>query len=121
MPKQTVLVRKPPANASLPTHVTKVLVADSFMTRLIGLLNRAHLPDHEAILISPCSSIHTFCMRFSIDLVFLDHENRVLGTSVGVKPNRVRVGPKGTKRILEVAEGNVTRTGIHLDDILIFD
>lgn len=101
--------------------LSSVKVADTFLSRLIGLLSRSGIGVGEGLLITPCASIHTFFMRFTIDVIFLDNTNKVLGFSSSVKPNRVRFAPRGTHSVLEVAEGNVIRTGIHLDDILIFD
>ena len=101
--------------------LASVKLADSFWTRLVGLLSRSSINQDEGLLIVPCASIHTFFMRFPIDLVFLDKECRVVGTSGNVKPNRIRLAPKNTHSVLEIAEGNVKKTGIHLDDLLIFD
>ena len=98
----------------------KVTIAVSFLARLIGLLSRSSLADNQALLLLPCGGIHTIGMRFSIDVVFLAADGRVLGFADNVKPNRFRFAPKGTKQVLEVAEGNRIRTGIHLDDCLLF-
>jgi uncharacterized protein len=107
-------------NVRRPTDVS-VRIADTFWSRLIGLLGRRSLGLGEGLLLDPCSSIHTMGMRFSIDVVFLDRAGRVLGFADDVVPNRVRVSPRGTSKVLEVAVGNRSRTGIHLDDYLIFD
>ncbi|HAU16661.1 MAG: hypothetical protein CSH49_09090 [Alcanivorax sp.] len=101
--------------------LTRIRTADTFLTRLIGLLSRSSIGSEEGLLIVPCASIHTFFMRFTIDLVFLDNDNKVLGVKENVKPNRISLAPKGTYAVLEIAQGNVMRTGIHLDDTLIFD
>jgi len=102
-----------------PTGV-RVQVADSFWQRLIGLLAHTVLGDDEGLLLVPCSGIHTLGMRFTIDVVFLDRQNRVLGFADAVPPNRIRSAPKGTFKVLEIAEGNRMRTGINLDDYLNF-
>ena len=107
--------------AAFPIDLDKVDLANTFFSRLVGLLSRASLGEDEGLLIVPCSSIHTFFMRFAIDLVFLDKENKVLGMCCDVKPNRIRFAPKTTFKVLEIAQGNVKKTGIHLDDFLIFD
>lgn len=99
----------------------QVAIANSFISRLVGLLSRRQLPDSEALLLVPCASIHTIGMRFTIDVLFLNRENRVLGYSDNVLPNRFRFAPKGTEKVLEIAQGNRIRTGINLDDYLIFD
>ena len=101
--------------------LSKIRIANTFWSRLIGLLSRSSLGADEGLLITPCASIHTFFMRFTIDLVFLDADGRVLGLAERVKPYKVRFAPKGTRSVLEIAEGNACATGIHLDDLLIFD
>ena len=105
----------------LETGLSDVNIANTFFKRLVGLLFYRGLRDDQALLIEPCGSVHTFFMRFSLDIVFLDCENNVLALAESVHPNRVRVGPKGSVKVLELADGNVKKTGIHLDDILIFD
>ncbi len=104
-----------------PTSLTFVRVAKSFFARLVGLLSRKSLPDNEGLLITPCASIHTIGMRFTIDVVFLDKQNKVLAISKGIKPFRIAIAPRGTVSVLEVSDGNVKKTGIHLDDTLLFD
>jgi len=77
-------------NRSRDTFVGKrVEVADSSMRRLIGLLSRSSLPPGGGLLLFPSNSIHTFGMRFAIDVVFLDRELRVLGLCKAVAPYRV--------------------------------
>ena len=98
-----------------------VELANTFWTRLAGLLGRRFLPLDRALLLDPCTSIHTLGMRFTIDIVFLDAAGRVIGYSDHVVPNRFRFAPKGTRSVLEIADGNRTNTGICLDDQLIFD
>lgn len=105
----------------LSCGIDKVRIANTFWSRLVGLLSRSSIDGSEGLLIVPCASIHTFFMRFAIDLVFLDKKNRVLGTCSDVFPNRIRLAPRGTHAVLEIAQGNVKKTGIHLDDLLIFD
>ena len=99
----------------------RVVFADTFFSRLVGLLSRRALSYQEGLLLYPCASIHTIGMRFPIDVLFLDKKNKVLGVADGVFPNRLRFAPKGTDKVLEIAHGNRTRTGINLDDYLIFD
>jgi uncharacterized protein len=66
-----------------------VRVADRFVARLLGL----SLLDPEragpALLIPGCRSVHTFGMRFAIEVVFLDSEGRVLARRAKVPPGRV--------------------------------
>lgn len=116
-----VSVKKSGGDCIHYTGLNFVRIADGFWSRLIGLLSKRSIEENEGLLIVPCTSIHTFFMRFTIDLVFLDKNNRVVGTCSNVYPNRIRFAPRKTHSVLEIAEGNVKKTGIHLDDLLIFD
>ncbi len=76
-------------------------LAETFFTRLVGLQFRRDLPDGSGLWITPCSSIHTCCMRFSIDVWMLDREGVVLKCRRCVRPWRLVIAPKGTRVILE--------------------
>ncbi len=68
----------------------KAQVATGFRVRLLGL---ALLPRERAgagLLIPRCASVHTFGMRFALDLYFLDGDGRVLCVHRGVPPRRLR-------------------------------
>jgi uncharacterized protein len=68
-------------------------VATSFRERLIGLAwSRA--PRAPALLFPGCRSVHTFGMRFALDLVWLDSDGRVVRIDRAVPPWRVRRGPR---------------------------
>jgi uncharacterized protein len=54
-----------------------------------GLLGRDGLAENAAILIAPCNSVHTFFMRFTIDVVFAARDGRVLKVCRGLKPSRI--------------------------------
>ena len=64
------------------------VVADTAPARLRGLLGRRSLPPGEGMLLRPAPSIHTFFMRFPIDVVFLDAELRVLRVVESLRPWR---------------------------------
>lgn len=119
--KNPVFLQVARAARSARTTQVQIRIADGFLSRLLGLLLHKSLADTDGLLLVPCSSIHTMGMRFTIDVIFLDASNCVVGWSDRVPPNRFRLAPKGTVKVLEIAEGNRIRTGIHLDDLLIFD
>jgi uncharacterized membrane protein (UPF0127 family) len=54
-----------------------------------GLLGRDRLAKNAAILIAPCNSVHTFFMRFTIDVVFAAKDGRVLKVCRGLRPSRI--------------------------------
>lgn len=58
--------------------------------RLLGLIGRRSLPAGVALEIPRCRSVHTFGMRFALDLVWLDRERRIVRIDRAVPPRRVR-------------------------------
>jgi len=80
------------------------VVAETFAARLRGLLGRRSLPAREGMLIRRESSVHTFFMRFAIDVVFLDADERVLRIDANVGPWRLKAC-RGARSVLELAAG----------------
>jgi hypothetical protein len=68
---------------------TSVEVADSGAKRSKGLLGRSGLGQGEGLWIVPCESVHTFAMRFSLDLVYLDRHHRIRKIRKNVPPWRI--------------------------------
>jgi uncharacterized protein len=94
------------------THVCeRCTLADSALSRLKGLLGRAHLEQDEGLLLKPAPAIHTYFMRFAIDAVFLDRELRVLGVTPGLRPWRW-ARRAGARAVLELAAGEADRRGV---------
>ena len=88
--------------------------------RLRGLLGRAGLPQGEALVIEPCTSIHTFFMRFSIDAAFLARDGRVLRAIGSMRPWRAtRVYPSAAM-VVELPAGTLDRTATREGDVLVF-
>ena len=81
-------------------------VADDLRSRLRGLSWRRREEAGPGLLIPRCSSVHTFGMRFPLDLHFLDAAGRPLSVRRGVPPRRI-VWHRGAAAVLEVpaAEG----------------
>ena len=59
-------------------------------SRLLGLMGLETLDPGHALLLPRCRSVHTFGMRFALDLIWLDSGGRVLRTDAGVAPGRLR-------------------------------
>jgi uncharacterized membrane protein (UPF0127 family) len=95
------------------------LVAATPFTRLRGLLGRSSLPSGEGILLRPAASVHTFFMRFPIDVVFLDHELQVIQIAADLRPWRA-AGKRGAKAVLELPAGECERRGLVVGDRIRF-
>jgi uncharacterized membrane protein (UPF0127 family) len=87
------------------------------VTRMRGLLGRRSLGQGEGLLLQPAGSIHTFFMRFAIDVVFLDGERRVLKVVPDVRPWRTAAGRRA-RAVLELAAGEAARVGVREGDVL---
>jgi uncharacterized membrane protein (UPF0127 family) len=96
----------------------RCVLADWPLRRMRGLLGRKELPSGEGILLRPAGSVHTFFMRFPIDVVFLDRDLRVLSVAQGVAPWKVR-GERGAKAVLELPAGEASRRGVTEDETLV--
>jgi uncharacterized protein len=86
-------------------------VADSFFSRLRGLLGRDSLAAGHGLLLSPAGSVHTFFMRFPIDVVFLDKKLVVQRVEPDVARSRM-VSHRGARRVLELPAGQAHAAGI---------
>lgn len=92
-------------------------VADTPKTRTHGLLGRDGLAEGEGLWIIPCESVHTFFMRFAIDLVYLDRKNTVKKVRSAVRPWRLSAC-LSAHSILELPAGVVLATGTRAGDEL---
>lgn len=95
--------------------LASVEIADTFRTRLWGLLGRRSLDG--ALLIRPARSVHTFGMRFAIDVAFCDGELRVLAVRT-MKPWRIAPPVRRACVIIEAEAGAFERWGLSAGDEL---
>ena len=98
------------------TSVNRVLadrvdVADTRATRAVGLLSRAGLEPGEALWIVPSRGVHTFWMRFAIDVLALDEGGTVIDCVSNLKPWRMRLPRRGTAGVLELPAGTLAASG----------
>lgn len=93
-----------------------VEVAAGFWSRFAGLMLRPPLGPGRGLHISPCGSIHTFFMRFCLDVVFLDREGKVVRIVYGIRPNRVVAGGRGARSVLEMETGWLQRGALNEGD-----
>jgi uncharacterized membrane protein (UPF0127 family) len=92
-----------------------VLSAFDSDTRRRGLLGRDGMPEDEALIIAPCNGVHTFFMRFAIDIVFVSKDGQVLKTRRGVRPWRMALA-WGAFAVIEGAPGLIERSGTRAGD-----
>jgi uncharacterized membrane protein (UPF0127 family) len=90
-------------------------VARAFRARRRGLAKMAPLPDAHALRILKCNSVHTFGMRFPLDLVWLGRRGGVLRVDHDVRPGRVKLCVRA-RSVVETRTGQGDRFARALSD-----
>lgn len=93
-------------------------LADGWFSRLRGLIGRRGLAAGEGMVIVPCSSIHTYFMRFPIDVLFVDREHRVVKAAAAVPPWRIGPVASGARYVVELPAGALAESGTLVGDEL---
>jgi uncharacterized protein len=99
------------------TLATRPELAGTSSSRTRGLLGRDGLEDGEALIIAPCQGVHTFGMRFSLDLVGVARDGRVVKIKPDVPRGRVMFSLKSFA-IVELPAGTCAAIGLALGDRL---
>lgn len=93
-------------------------VADTFLSRFMGLMGKKTLQPGSGLLIKPCNSIHMFFMHFPIDAVFLNSDNKVVHIIEGIMPWRVSPVIRQARSVLELPVGTVESSSTDVGDRL---
>lgn len=94
------------------------VLANTAWSRMKGLLAHKKMESNEALVIEPCNSVHTFFMRFPIDVFFLDQHWHVLGIAHSLKPWRLSKIFFSAKRVVEMQAGTAHRLALKKGDEL---
>src|SRR5687767_9545007 len=85
----------------------RVTIASRRLERAVGLLGRTHLDTGEALWITPCHGVHTWFMRFTIDVLAMDAEGVIVDAVSMLKPWRMRLPRPGAHSVLELPAGTL--------------
>ena len=96
----------------------RIGVADTTLTRFVGLMGRGSLAPGHGLLIRPSNGVHTLWMRFSIDVLLLDRDYRVLSAYGDLRPFRVTTINWKASSALELPSGTIVATNTQLGDEL---
>jgi uncharacterized protein len=97
-----------------------IRVADNGLTAIVGLLGERELPPGDGLLIVPSQGVHTWGMRFAIDVVVLDDAWKVIAIRREMRPFRVtRIFWKAAA-VLELQSGIVDASGTEVNDMIEF-
>lgn len=100
-----------------PVLIGPVYVAQNFFARLRGLFFRPKLRGREAMLLKDCSSVHTFGMTYSIDVLFLSFDGNILSIKENLRPCRLAYFFKADM-VLELHAGQAKQLNLRVTDIL---
>ena len=99
----------------------RVNVADSILSRLVGLLGKRSLKPDSGVWIVPANAIHTVGMLFTFDLVLIDKDFKVVGTRELVRPFRVTRPVFRAESVLELPAHAVFRSRTEVGDQLVIE
>lgn len=109
-------------NQTQNTIVAKrAALADTMLSRLVGLLNRRSLDADEGLVITQCRSIHMFFMKFAIDVIFVDRKGIVVGLVPAIKPFGMSPYFWRADRAIEVPVGTISVSQTQAGDKIVFE
>lgn len=97
----------------------EVMLADTFIKRFFGLLNKKRLTGGQGLLLSPCNSVHTCFLFYEIDIVYLNRKNEVTKTVSRLKPFRCSAD-FSSYAVLELPGGAISEFDIQVGNKIIF-
>jgi uncharacterized membrane protein (UPF0127 family) len=94
---------------------TRVEIAATRTTRRRGLLGRDRLEEASAMLLAPCSAVHTIGMRFPIDVLFVDRQGYAVKIVRNLRPWRIALA-SGGQAVIEMAAGSLAWESVQVGD-----
>ena len=98
----------------------RVTVADTSLSRMIGLLGKSGLDSGEGLWIRPSSGVHTVGMRFPIDVIGLDQNLMVIKLWRDLRPYRLTAVSITLRSVVELPAGRIAECKVQLGDHLRF-
>jgi uncharacterized membrane protein (UPF0127 family) len=99
---------------------TEADVADTSRKRNVGLLKHKSLPAGQGLWIVPCEGIHTFGMKFAIDVLFLDRKKKVMKVRSDMARRRISLCLLAHS-VLELPAGTALAAAVQKGDELEFE
>ncbi len=95
-----------------------VVLANTFFTRLRGLIARRRLAPAEALWLRPCNGVHTWWMHYAIDVIFLDRELRIVKLVENMRPFRLTAPHREARSVLEMTAHSISHANLKVGDQL---
>lgn len=96
----------------------RIVVADTGVTRMVGLLRQTGLDAGTGLWITPSSGVHTIGMRFTIDVIGLDKSMTVTRLWKRLVPQRITAVSLKVRSVIELPAGRIEECGVQLGDKL---
>jgi len=110
------------------TNVTKgtligerIGVAETSLSRMIGLLGKNSLEPGTGLIINPSQAVHTFAMRFPIDVLFVDKHFRVIHVQPSLVPYRISGLHWRARCVIELPTGSIAQSSTMVGDELLIE
>jgi uncharacterized protein len=97
---------------------TRIRLADRWTARLRGMLGRPAPARGEGLLLTPCTSIHMYGMRFPLDVAFLDKSGAVVAMYPSLAPGSRTGWHRNAAHALELPSGTLQESGTTVGDVL---
>ncbi len=98
----------------------QIRIADNWLARLRGMLARPAPKPGEGLLLTPCSSVHMYGMRFPLDVAFLDKRGAVVATYASLVPGARTRWHKNAAHALELPGGTLKESDTAVGDVLVW-
>lgn len=92
--------------------------AKNIFQRAKGLLGKKELAKGKALVINPCNSVHTFFMRFPIDVVFVNKTNKVIAVIPAIPAFRISKIYFHAAYVIELPAGTLETNPVAVGDLL---
>jgi hypothetical protein len=96
----------------------RIMLADTFLKRLRGVVGTRRLARGGGVLLSPCRAVHTLGCMQSLDVVFIDRRGSVVALYPNLRPMRVTRWVGEAEYALELPPGTISSTGTQVRDRL---
>ncbi|MFC5469333.1 DUF192 domain-containing protein [Cohnella suwonensis] len=98
----------------------RIAEAYSFPRRFRGLMLTGSLSEGSGLHIRPCRGVHSFFMKYPIDVLHLDEEDRIVGIQLRLDPGKLGTAFRGTRSVVELPAGTLERACVRLGQKAVF-
>lgn len=99
----------------------KAEIARSLSARIVGLIGKSGLDEGQGLIIPSCRQVHTFFMRFPIDIIFADRNWAIVGVTNELPPWQVTGYFRKAAFTLELPAGTISSLRLNIGDRLIVE